>query len=290
MKGALRVTALTLHPVKSLAGVALDSSPVDARGLRGDRRWGVVDASGAKVTAREVKALLGLRAEPAGAASAGVGTTGAIRITDREGAVLEVSPPLQAQPIPVSHSGQSTALPAGPVADEWLSKRLGLSVRLVWQHEGATRPIRPELGGRPGDLNSLSDAAPLLLTTEASLDRLNRWLGDGGSDPIGHDRFRPNVVVDGEVPFAEDGWDQVRIGSVSLRRTMVCDRCVMTTIDRATLATTKEPIRTLARHRKWDGATWFGIRLTPLLPLGPDAVIAVGDPVFVSPVRASAGP
>src|SRR5690606_19880747 len=123
----------------------------------------------------------------------------------------------------------------------------------------------------------------ILLTTDASLGRLNGWLGEGGSDPIGHDRFRPNVVVDGDVPFAEDRWDEVRIGTVTLRRTMVCDRCVMTTIDRGTLETTKEPIRTLACHRRWDGATWFGIRLTPVLPLGPDAAIAVGDRVLVSP-------
>jgi uncharacterized protein YcbX len=303
--GALRVTALALYPVKSLAGVALDSCPVDARGLRGDRRWGIVDASGTKVTAREVKALLGLRAEPADAASphpvpadsvpadsvpADVSATTSIRIVDREGDVLEVRQPLRAEPIPVSHTGQSTALPAGPVADEWLSERLGVSVRLVWQDETARRPVKRELGGRPGDTNSLSDAAPILLTTDASLDRLNGWLGEGGSDPIGHDRFRPNVVVDGKVPFAEDGWDEVRIGTVTLRRTMVCDRCVMTTIDRSTLESAKEPIRTLARHRRWDGATWFGIRLTPVIPVDHDAAIAVGDRVLVAPVRASAGP
>jgi uncharacterized protein YcbX len=45
---------------------------------------------------------------------------------------------------------------------------------------------------------------------------------------------------------------------------MVCDRCVMTTIDPITLASGKEPIRTLARHRRWDGKTWFGTRLVPL--------------------------
>ena len=53
----MRVTALTLYPVKSLEGVAVDASALDARGLRGDRRWGLVDASGGKVTAREVKGL-----------------------------------------------------------------------------------------------------------------------------------------------------------------------------------------------------------------------------------------
>ena len=60
---------------------------------------------------------------------------------------------------------------------------------------------------------------------------------------------------------------------------MVCDRCVMTTIDRTTRESGKEPIRTLARHRKWDGATWFGIRLTPVLPLAGGATIRVGDEV-----------
>ena len=33
----------------------------------------------------------------------------------------------------------------------------------------------------------------------------------------------------------------------------------MTTIDPCTHATGHEPIRTLARHRRWDGATWFAV-------------------------------
>ena len=83
----------------------------------------------------------------------------------------------------------------------------------------------------------------------------------------------------GGEPFAEDEWTSVRLGEVAFRATMVCDRCVMTTIDRQDLRTGKEPIRTLARHRKWDGATWFGIRLTPALPLAAGSTIRVGDPV-----------
>jgi uncharacterized protein YcbX len=37
----------------------------------------------------------------------------------------------------------------------------------------------------------------------------------------------------------------------------------------------KEPLRTLARHRTWDGKTWFGVRLVPREP----GRIRVGDPV-----------
>jgi uncharacterized protein YcbX len=156
----------------------------------------------------------------------------------------------------------------------------------VWQDASTHRPIRPEMGGLEGDRNSLSDAAPLHVTSEASLRRLNDWMleaavarGEQPGEPIGHDRFRPNVVVAGGEPFAEDAWTGARFGDVPFRATMVCDRCVMTTIDRTTLDGAKEPIRTLARHRKWDGATWFGVRLTPVLPLADGASIRVGDEV-----------
>ena len=277
----MRVTALTLYPVKSLEGVALEASSLDARGLRGDRRWGLVNASGTKVTAREVKALLGLTAEPAEETR----LEGAIRLSDRTGGSIVVAVPREATPIAVDHSGQGTARPAGPEVHAWISERVGTGLQLVWQDDASLRPVRRDRGGQDGDTNSLSDAAPILLTTGSSLRRLNGWLAEAGAEPIDHGRFRPNVVVDGEEPFAEDGWDKVRIGDVAFHQTMVCDRCVMTTIDRQTLRTTKEPIRTLSRHRKWDGATWFGIRLAPDLPLAADARLRVGDEV-----RASGGP
>jgi uncharacterized protein YcbX len=269
----VQVSALRLYPVKSLAGVAADAASVTARGLDGDRRWGVVDPVGHKVTAREAHGLLGLAAEPV--------AEGAIRLTDRAGGSLTVAAPLEAPAIPVDHRGQGLARPASAEADAWLSDRLGRPLRLVWQDDESRRPIAADRGGRDGDVNSLADAAPVLLTTDASLAQLNDWLAQEGSEPLGHDRFRPNIVVDGLEPFAEDRWDTVRIGEVELRRTMVCDRCVMTTIDPQTLNSSKEPVRTLARHRAWDGATWFGIRLTPVLPLPDDATIRVGDDVVV---------
>ena len=93
-------------------------------------------------------------------------------------------------------------------------------------------------------------------------------------------RFRPNVVVDGEAPFAEDDWSSVRLGETAFRVAGRCDRCVMTTIDPVSLARGKEPIRTLAKHRKKDGKTYFGVWLVPVLD-GRPAVVAVGDDVSV---------
>lgn len=277
----MHVAALTTYPVKSLAGVDVDEAGVEQVGLRGDRRWAVVDAAGTKVTAREEHGLLGLRAEPADG--------GGIRLVAPGVAPLDVEPPRDVPPVPVSFSGQDRARPAGAAADAWLSDRVGRPLRLVWQDDETHRPVRPEMGGQEGDRNSLSDAAPLHVTTEPSLARLNDWLletamerGEQPAAPLRHDRWRPNVVVAGGEPFAEDAWRTVRIGGVPFRATMICDRCVMTTVDRADLRSSKEPIRTLARHRRWEGATWFGIRLTPVLPLAADATIRVGDRVVAT--------
>ena len=78
-------------------------------------------------------------------------------------------------------------------------------------------------------------------------------------------------------PFAEDDWRDLEIGGVPYRFAEHCDRCVVTTIDPCTREHGKEPIRTLAGHRKWDGKTWFGIRVIPL----SRGTLSLGDTVTV---------
>ena len=90
------------------------------------------------------------------------------------------------------------------------------------------------------------------------------------------DRFRPNLVVDGDLEaFEEDHWRSVLIGDVSFRVVKAVDRCVLTTIDPTTLERGHEPIRTLARHRRRDGRTWFAMHLVPQVR----GVVRVGDEV-----------
>ncbi len=152
----------------------------------------------------------------------------------------------------------------------------------MWQEDPTSRPISGAHGGLPGEVMNLADAGPVLLVSEASMAQLNAWIREESDTPDVADidaadisdaaaapvtepldilRFRGNVVVDGETPFAEDAWPGVRIGDVEFRTTEVCDRCVMTTLNPVTLEGGKEPIRTLARHRRWDRKTWFGTRL-----------------------------
>ena len=286
----MQVTQLRCYPVKSMGGVAVDSAVVEPWGFVGDRRWALVNPAGDLVTAREIHALLRLTATTV--------DEDTIRITDpSDGAAILVETPLGLPPVRVGISRQEAAPPADDDVSAWVSDRMGTPLRLVWQEDPTWRPISGAHGGRPGDHMSLADAGPVLLASEQSMARLNDWIQDGAAEadvpdldpddlsdtsagpvvePLDILRFRANVVVDGDEPFAEDGWSGVRIGDVDFRTTELCDRCVMTTIDPVTLAGGKEPIRTLARHRRWDRRTWFGTRL---VRTGGGDTVRVGDPV-----------
>lgn len=269
----MRVSELWRYPVKSLAGEAVQQAVVEPWGLEGDRRWGVVGPDGFPVTARECHELLGLTATQVDEET--------IRLSARDGDSILVETPLGVPPVPVGHSRQGFAPPADQDVSEWVSGKAGRSLRLVWQEDPTMRRISGAHGGEEGESLSLADAGPVLLTSEASLTRLGDWILEGGGEPVPMSRFRPNVVIDGTdaEPFAEDGWEFVTLGEVRFRRTELCDRCVMTQIDGETLHTGKEPIRTLAQHRRWDGKTWFGIRLVPVGIDHSGSRIAVADAV-----------
>ena len=262
----------TIHrfPVKSCRGEALSEALVEPWGLTGDRRWLIVDADGQQVTAREHPALLlvtpTLRAD------------GGLELTGPGIDPLHVPPP--SGPL-VDVSVWRTGL-AATLADDrgWFSALLGTPARLVYLDDPTRRPITSGFAA-PQDRVSFADGYPLLLATTASLDVLNDLIvagprGDEG--PLSMTRFRPNVVIRGAEPWAEDGWRSVRIGDAVFRAVKGCERCVMTTTDPDTAQRGKEPIATLARHRRWDGKTWFGMNLVPDTP---GAMIRVGDPVEI---------
>jgi uncharacterized protein YcbX len=276
----VQVTRVATYAVKSLGGVLSDEAVVTPQGLADDRRWALVDPDGRTVTARECHALLGITAET---------HEHGVRLSTRDGEACEVPRPSPDAPtVEVALSRVDRLAQGDPAAGEWLSARIGRDVRLVHLADPTSREIGSSHGGEPGETMNLADAGPVLLVSEASTVRLRDWvLEESGEEWVDLDealaRFRGNVVIDGEEPFAEDRWSRVRIGDVRYRRGELCDRCVLTTIALDTLEATKEPIRTLARHRKWDGQTWFGVRLVPELIPGEVGRVTVGDPVVPEP-------
>ncbi len=275
---AVHVSELHLYPVKSAGGLPLSEVVVQPWGILGDRRWMLIDPDGGNVTAREESRLLSVRVA--------VGEHDSIVVSAADCAPLAVAVPVEGASVATTLSRVGQVVDAGEEAARWFSRLFERPLRLVWQDDPRRRPLTERHGGEPGDALSLADAGPLLITTSRSLVQLDEWIaeaalqrGDEQPAPMEMARFRPNVVVEGvETPFAEDSWQRLRVGDVTLRRGESCDRCVMTTIDPTSLARGKEPIRTLAAHRRWDGAVWFGVRFVPEVT----GTIRLGDPVTVA--------
>jgi uncharacterized protein YcbX len=275
---SIELRAIGIHPVKSTAIRHVRTAEVRPWGLAGDRRWMVVDGAGALVSAREVHGMFAITADTPE--------------TDPRATVLRLSAPGResidvleptAEPVPVRlHRHDLLARPAADEASAWVRQALGREdLRLVWCDDPTRRTLDPAYG-RPGDHTAFADGHPVTVASLDSLALLNEWMvqdavarGEEPEAPLPIERFRANVVVAGAKPFAEDDWQRVRIGEVWFRKTKRVDRCVMTTISPQDLTTSKEPIRTLARHRLFDHKTWFAVHLVPETT-GP---ITVGDEV-----------
>ena len=151
------------------------------------------------------------------------------------------------------------------------------------------RPARTTLAVVPTvAVVSFADGYPMLMASTNSLDLLNDWIAEGprpDEGPLPVTRFRPNLIVSGALPFAEDGWVRIRIGEATFRVTKGCSRCVLTTLDPETGDKQMEPITTLARHRRWDGKTWFAANV---IPDTPGATLRVGDEVEILEARDAA--
>ncbi len=262
----MQVSALHVYPVKSCRGAALESAEVVERAIRHDRRFMVVRPDGALLTQRQEPRMAlievavdddALTLDVAGQESCRIETraVGPSRRVEVWGSPCEV-------------------VDQGDVVATWLSEYLGTPARLVAMSGGYRRPLREPLPREFDGRLSFADAAPLLVVGAASLDDLNRRLGE----PVPMNRFRPNVVIAGAAPYAEDTWGRIRIGDIELVRLIPCGRCAVTTIDQATGAGGQEPLRTLASYRP---QTAFGVPFGSYYGHVGTGPLRVGDAVEV---------
>jgi uncharacterized protein YcbX len=233
----------------------------------------LADAAGRCVTQREQPRLALARAE----SSPG----GGLLLTAPGMPALDVAVPRPSTTVPVHIWGDKVeAVPAGDTAAAWFGAYLGMEVSLVHLDDPASRrPIDPEYAD-PGETVSFADGFPLLVTTEGSLAALNALIAAGDhpeEGPLPMDRFRPNAVIAGTEAWAEDTWSRIRIGEVEFRVVKPCGRCVVTTTDQATAARGREPLRTLARHRRFGSRLVFGQNLVPVRP----GTLRVGDALLM---------
>lgn len=248
----MNVTELNIYPIKSTRQVKLDKSIVLSTGLAHDREWLLIDQNQELITARAYPRLLQVQSQVANNK-------------------LKITKPLESFTFKAEENGETmtfqffneqlSGIPYAEAASQWFSDFLGISCQLIHQSD-VFRPMLEKRGGQTGDRVNYGDEGPILLISQASLDDLNSRL----ESPVTMGHFRPNIVVDGTEPYAEDQWKQVRIGECEFKVAQVCRRCVFTTIDPKTQEKDKkgEPLRTLAGYRKVaDGGVALGMHLIP---------------------------
>ncbi|KAF8759257.1 hypothetical protein HU200_010292 [Digitaria exilis] len=288
------VQSIIVYPIKSCRGISVPQAPITATGFRWDRQWMVVNAKGRAVTQRVEPSL----------------------------ALVEVDMPPEAfaddwQPAPDSHSlirapGMSplkiplvaaehatiedvsvwewsgSAYDEGAEAAEWFSAYFGKPSRLVrFKEVSETRPTDPDYA--QGYKVMFSDAFPILIASQESLDALNEIL----KEPVLMNRFRANILVDGCHPYSEDLWKTVKINKLTFMGVKLRDCCKVPTIDQENAIPGIEPNETMRTFRSGEvlrpshknkRQIYFGQNLVfkeSLSANGKGGNIKVGDPVYI---------
>ncbi len=267
----IHLESLHIYPVKGMRGMTLPKAKAEPCGLAGDRRWMVVDERGRFLTQRQLPAMARFDA---------VLSEATLRLS-LDGEAIETPRRETVARGRIAVEVWRSRLQAATVAaeiDRWLGARLGRACRLVHLDDPRARPIEPA-HAMPGEHVSFADGFPLLLASLGSLAALNDGLRAGGGGAVGIDRFRPNLVIEGAPPWAEESWRLLRIGGLRFRAPKPCERCVVTSIDQRSgrIAAPGEPLRTLARLRPRRGGILFGLNLVAQQA----GRVSVGDAVEV---------
>lgn len=247
--GNITVSGLFVYPIKGARGIEVNRARVTPLGFEHDRRFLLVDPRGNFVTQREHPKLALVH-------TAITADTLTVQAPNQEPLALPLRP-TDAPDRDVQVWGtRSRAVFVGRAAADYFSAYLGAPVELVFMPDGEARDVDPDFA-KQGEKVSFADGFPFLLTTEESLDNLNARLLDG----VPMNRFRPNIVVHGAPPWAEDAWTNMSIGNVVFQSVKPCARCQVITVDQETGIRGKDPLATLATFRARSNKVYFGWNL-----------------------------
>ena len=251
-----------------MKGIPLEEGLCTDRGLEHDRRFMVVDDEGVFRSQREVPRMATIWTEISG---------DELRLSAEDHD--EIAIPLRPAGGPKARVQvwNSTVTARGvPSADEWLSDYLGLACHLVYMPDETERLSNPRHGG-VGNRVGFADGYAYLIASEASLADLNARLAKKAHPALPMNRFRPNLVVSGGAPFAEDHWGEIRVGEAKLRAVKPCGRCQVTTTDQATGEVRgPEPLATLSTFRD---SSEFGVMFGMNLVTVRGGRVRVGDEI-----------
>ncbi|MBC5785177.1 MOSC N-terminal beta barrel domain-containing protein [Ramlibacter sp. USB13] len=271
-----RIARLFVYPVKSCAGVEVRDAVLAETGLDLDRAWMVVDASGVFVSQRELPRMALVKPQL---------KLNEVVLRAPGMLALHLSIDTVEEPVRVRiWDDEVAAFDMGDVAAQWFTDFLGRELRLVRFDPEQQRLSSLKWTGGAEAPNQFSDGYPVLVASTASLDQLNAKLAAGGHAPVGMERFRPNLVLEGVEAHDEDRLDVLRIateaGEVQLRAVKPCPRCPIPDIDPATAQVDTIVSDTLQGYRRNEllgGAVSFG--MNAIIVGGVDETLRVGQVV-----------
>jgi uncharacterized protein YcbX len=261
----LLVSEIRIYPVKSLGGISLSHARVLSRGLAYDRRWMLVDDQHLFMTQRDWPGLALFKTSF---------SANGVLIRHADSSIEIPFTVLDQNTIPARVWNDTVeVIEPDKGYSQWFSLQLGKTCKLVWFPDHHRRAVDPAYALH-NDQVSLADGFPLLIAGQSSLDELNRQL----KEPIPMNRFRPNIVFTGGLPFQEDQWHYFRIGNCHFAAVKPCARCVTTTVDQETGIKGVEPLRTLSVFRMRNNKVYFGQNLLVL----NEGEISVGQEIMIN--------
>ncbi|MCQ9615589.1 MOSC N-terminal beta barrel domain-containing protein [Paenalcaligenes niemegkensis] len=285
----VEITDLYVYPIKSCAGLSLQSSPISSRGLKWDREWVIVNSSGQMVTQRTLPrlALVAPTVSETHLHLVAPGMAPFMLSLD-----AAVSPTIAV----TVWSAQTLGYDEGDAVAAWLSTYLsvdGESYRLLRTHPQAKRRIGErwlEAWQKQSQYESellnqtafaFADGFPFLICNRASLDELNAEIQKQGDAPIAMERFRPNIVLSGLDAYEEDYLLTLQGGGNAFAKLKDCTRCLLPNVEPLTAEVGHQPWNALSDTRQFEAGVLFGVN-AGLSDVSPEGVIRVGQRLDVA--------
>jgi uncharacterized protein YcbX len=248
------------YPIKSCAGESVSRVKVMSYGLEHDRRCMIVDSEGKFISQREHPHLCLVKTRILN----GVLYWRGEHTSEMK---LELCCLLgKAREVEV-WGMKFNALDLGDQYAAWFSDYLSTPCRLVAVPDTMMRTRQIQ---GVGVMNvACQDSSPIHIVTQASLWDLDRRIWghkEKIENPIDVRRFRPNLLLIGNVAYEEETWQSLKIGDqVLLQRRKNTERCKIVNIKPGTGEIIPGTYRTLAKFKKNnEGKATFGVHFVPM--------------------------
>ncbi|KAM3928944.1 molybdenum cofactor sulfurase [Leptodactylus fuscus] len=287
---AITLSHICLYPIKSCAAFQVSQWPVAEQGLLFDRNWMIVNENGVCLSQKQEPKLCLI--------CPSINILENVMIIQANG-MSPIEIPLNDESNSQAQICQSKVCgdrvltyDCGEEVAHWLSCFLACKCRLIRQSSNFHRYAGSKSKG-PIDTSSpslsLVNEDQYLLVNTASIFHLSQQMllkentqhTDGFQVHQMTQRFRANLVIDSQIPFQEEEWNELFIGCLHFKVSRKCTRCQIICIDQTTGEKKREIFQTLSSSRA--GKTTFGMYLQNSPCSLYPSLITVGSEVYFTP-------